>query len=302
MTPAQYESRRDSDALAAFDLFVFDRAMPDPPGTGGPFEPGRYLIMGAVPTGPEGVLDKGTGPTTQIINWRRAHPLLRDLTLDAVVIAESRTVEIPPDSEIVSLAETTEGPAILELSTGDVRAVMVPFDPTKSSWPFDVSFVVFLAGAVDYLAAADTGPQGADARRLTPGGVLADRIPSGAADVRVTFPSGTRSEPLAPAPDGRVVYGPIERAGVYELTWTGQPGATDQTRAGRVVRPYAANILDARESNTDTRESLALPDRVVSAAGAGEIQRLLEWWPWLLVAALAVMLAEWWVYNRKVYL
>jgi len=320
MTPAAYESRRDAGRLGAFDLFVFDRALPQPTETGAPFEPGRYLVMGAVPTAAPstpsntpsnseprsqrtgGIIDKGTGPTTQIINWRRAHPLLRDLTLDAVVIGESRTVELPEDSAFVSLAETTEGPAILELSTGDVRAVVVPFDPAMSNWPFDVSFVVFLAGAVDYLGASDAGEINADARRLVPGRVLADRVPQSAEDVRVTLPGGTRSEPLAPAPDGRVVFGPIERIGIYELTWTGPAGATDETRSGRVVRRFAANLLDARESETGAASALPLSDRVVDAAGDAGVERLREWWPWLLAAALAVMLVEWWVYNRKVYL
>jgi len=29
---------------------------------------------------------------------------------------------------------------------------------------------------------------------------------------------------------------------------------------------------------------------------------LKEWWPWLLLGAIAVMMFEWWIYNRKVYL
>jgi len=300
MSPQGYESRRAAGTMGAFDLVVFDRVLPEPSEGGAPFDPGRYLVMGAVPVGERGVIDKGKGPGTQIIDWRRSHPLLRDLTLDAVVIAESRTVEVPEGSGLVSLAETTEGPAILELSTGDVRAIIVPFDPAMSNWPFDVSFVVFLASAVDYLGSG--AARGVDTRRLVPGRVLADRVPAGAEDVRVRLPDASRSEPLVPAPDGRVVFGPIEHAGVYELSWRGDAGATDTRRDGRVVRRFAANLLDPRESRVGALAQLPLSDRVVGASGPGGVERVRQWWPWFLVAALIVMIAEWWVYNRKVYL
>jgi small basic protein len=253
-------------------------------------------------TGPGGVVDKGDGPGTQIINWRRTHPLLRDLTLDAVVIGKSRTIEIPESSELVSLAETTEGPAIVEMSTGDVRAVMVGFDPAFSNWPFDVSFVVFLASAVDYLGTQVGVDVDVNARQIVPGYVLADRVPTDAGNIRVKLPDGSMSGEVIAAPDGRIVYGPIRETGVYSVQWTGSAGVSDVKDDGKVLRFYAANLLDAPESDLGTSESLDLSNRVVSASGRGEITRLKEWWPWLLIGALVFMMFEWWIYNRKVYL
>tara|TARA_R110002096_G_scaffold344921_2_gene538005 strand:- start:278653 stop:280779 length:2127 start_codon:yes stop_codon:yes gene_type:complete len=302
MTPSQYETMRDAGDAGAIDLFVFDGAMPKAGDGGVVFEPGRYLVVGDVYTGPGGVVDKGDGPGTQIINWRRTHPLLRDLTLDAVVIGKSRTIEIPEGSELVSLAETTEGPAIVEMSTGDVRAVMVGFDPAFSNWPFDVSFVVFLASAVDYLGTQVGVDVDVNARQIVPGFVLADRVPTDAGNIRVKLPDGSISGEVIAAPDGRIVYGPIRETGVYSVQWTGSAGVGDVKDDGKVLRFYAANLLDAPESDLGTSESLDLSNRVVSASGRGEITRLKEWWPWLLIGALVFMMFEWWIYNRKVYL
>ena len=302
MSPSEYEDMREAGEASAIDLFVFDRATPKPSEGGVVFDPGRYLVVGDVYTGPGGVVDLGDGPGTQIINWRRGHPLLRDLTLDAVVIGKSRTIEIPEGSELVSLAETTEGPAIVEMSTGDVRAVMVGFDPAYSNWPFDVSFVVFLASAVDYLGTQVGTEVDVNARQITPGFVLADRVPTDAGNIRVRLPDGSMSGEVIAAPDGRIVYGPIRETGVYSVQWTGSAGASDIEDDGKILRYYAANLLDGPESDLGASESLDLSNRVVSASNQGEITRLKEWWPWLLLAAIAVMMFEWWIYNRKVYL
>ncbi|MGJ8637350.1 MAG: vWA domain-containing protein [Phycisphaerales bacterium] len=302
MSPAQYEDMRDAGETGAIDLFVFDGTLPKASEGGVVFDPGRYLVIGDVYTGPGGVVDQGEGPGTQIINWRRGHPLLRDLTLDAVVLGKSRTIEIPDGSELVSLAETTEGPAIVEMSTGDVRAVMVAFDPAFSNWPFDVSFVVFLASSVDYLGTQVGTDVDVNARQLTPGFVLADRVPTDAENIRVRLPDGTMSGEVVAAPDGRIVYGPIHDSGVYRVEWNGSMGASDVEDDGKVLRFYAANLLDGPESDVGSAETLGLSNRVVSASSQGEITRLKEWWPWLLLGALGVMMVEWWIYNKKVYL
>ncbi|MBO6513251.1 MAG: VWA domain-containing protein [Phycisphaerales bacterium] len=302
MSPAQYEEMRDAGETGAIDLFVFDGTMPKASEGGVVFDPGRYLVIGDVYTGPGGVVDQGEGPGTQIINWRRGHPLLRDLTLDAVVLGKSRTIEIPDGSELVSLAETTEGPAIVEMSTGDVRAVMVAFDPAFSNWPFDVSFVVFLASAVDYLGTQVGTDVDVNARQITPGFVLADRVPSDAENIRVRLPDGTMSGEVIAAPDGRIVYGPIHQRGVYRVEWIGSAGASDLVEDGKVMRFYGANLLDGPESDLGSAASLGLSNRVVSASSQGEITRLKEWWPWLLLGAIGVMMLEWWIYNKKVYL
>ncbi len=302
MSPSRYESKRDNGDMAAFDVVIFDAYLPVPNDQGHRLDPGRYLILGKTLTGDLGVIDHGVGPGGAVIDWRRTHPVLRDLTLDALLMSETPRVEIPKGSGVVSLAETASGPAILETSDADVRAILVPFDITKTNWPFDVSFVVFLASAVDYLGTGAVVDTDENRQQLTPGRVLADRIPQGATAVRVTTPSGDRSQQLFPSPDGRVVFGPITHTGLYQLRWSGTPGPTDQIMDGAVSRTYAANLLDPAESNLSTAPTLALANKLVTAESLSQRKRIKDWWPWLLMGALAILMFEWWVYNKKMYL
>ncbi len=297
--PDEYESRRVSGALAQFDVIVLDRYLPQPNSAGAVLDPGRYLVFGAVVPPPQGVTDLGEGPAGQIIDWRRTHPVLRDLTLDGVVLGKTRPVEIPDDSGVVSLAESAEGPAIVEISDGSVRALVATFDPAQSNWPFQVSFVVYLGSAVEYLSGGTTD-EGAGSRQIQPGGVLSDRLPDDAADVRVELPGG-RTQELVPGLDGRVVFGPVRAEGIYRIRWSGTPGATDAVEDGRAVRAFASNLLDPAESDIAPAEQLGLADRVVQARQATS-GGLLELWPFIVLGGLAIMLLEWWVYNRRVSL
>ena len=302
MSPSQYEIKRDNGDMAVFDVVVFDNYLPRPDELDRRLEPGRYLILGRTLTGPLGVIDNGVGQGGALIDWRRTHPVLRDLTLDALLMAETPNIEIPKGSGVVSLAETATGPAMYETSDADVRAIVVPFDITKTNWPFDVSFVVFLASAVDYLGTGSVVAIDQTDRLIQPGSVLADRIPADARAVRVQLPDGTRSPEIIPSADGRVVYGPIQQTGLYTLQWRGTPGPTDVVRNDEIQRLFAANLLDPTESDVSTQPTIALANTLVSAESAVERKSIKDWWPWLLMGALAILMFEWWIYNKKMYL
>ncbi|MEM9560107.1 MAG: hypothetical protein AAF995_07350, partial [Planctomycetota bacterium] len=68
----------------------------------------------------------------------------------------------------------------------------------------------------------------------------------------------------------------------------------------RAVRFFAANLLDAEESMTRPAQALPLGSRQVSAS-SGRATAVRDYWPWLILAALAIMMLEWWIFNRKVY-
>ncbi|MCC5822211.1 MAG: VWA domain-containing protein [Phycisphaerales bacterium] len=300
ISPQEYESLREQGGLGRFDVIVLDRYLPRAAEGERVLDPGRYMSFGVVPPPPQGVEDLGESGSGAIIDWRRNHPVLRSLTLDGVVLGRARPARIPDDSGVISLAETAEGPAIIEISDGTVRALSVLFDPGQSSWPFQVSFVVYLASAVEYLTTGAGQAGGIGSRQITPGGVLADFVPQGADRVRVVPPQGPALD-LEPGPDGRVVYGPIRHRGIYRLEWSGPPGEADIAEGSRYTRFYAANLLDGHESDTRAAEELGLSDRIVQAR-RDEGRGLMELWPWAVLLALGIMMLEWWVYNRRVTL
>ncbi len=299
-TPADYAAAITDGRAARYDVAIMDGTLP-PVDAEGSLAPGRYLIYGAVPPPPAGATVGEMVQGAQFIDWRRDHPVLRAVNLDSVLIAEIPRIQLPDTSATQILAESDAGPALLELSTADVRALVVPFDSIRSTWPLDISWPVFNAAAIRYLglaiAADDSG-----SRVIRPGQVLVDRIPPGSTSVVITGPDGDKSN-LQPAADGRVVFGPVRTTGTYSITWSGATTGTDTgSPAGRGARTYAVSLLNSGESNIPARDTLKLAATTVSATDTSTTRAAQRLWPYLLLAAIAVMLFEWWVYNRKVYL
>lgn len=327
-TPEEFQRLISGGRDIEYDVVILDSWLPGsglPDGSRPVLPAGRYLILGSVP--PDlGIIDRGLagepGPTpgsrvgaeAVFIDWMRDHPVLRNLTLDPVIITEMRTVDVERGSGAVVIAQSSRGPGIIEASSSDGqwRTIVVPFDIARGNWAFDVSFVVFMASAVEYLGGgSDSGPVTIEAGRLPPGmlqpgSILSDRLPVGAHGARVRLPvSGDRSgppeDPLTVAPDGGIVYGPIRVCGLYKVGWSGPAGAGDSTREGSSVRLYAANLLDPFESEVGASDEIALASRVVRARGGATVESSRVLWPWFLLAALAVVMLEWFVYNRKVH-
>ena len=201
----------------------------------------------------------------------------------------------------VTIARTERGPAIVELSSGPTRALIVPFDIGASSWPLDVSFVVFLASALDYLG-GDAIAGASDSTQM--GATVSERLPAGAADIRLLPPPGVEDlseSTLTPLPDGTVVFGPVRRAGVYRLTWKGAAAPGDLVENGRSIRRIPANLLDPQESVVAATGSVELASRIVRSNDGTFLgdQRL---WPYLVLACAGLLMLEWFIYNRKVHI
>lgn len=282
----------------AYDVIVLDGWMPDPPeDSDDPLPPGRWLVMGAVPGAPLGMTPVGEADRAIVLNWSRDHPALRGVSLGNVGFAEVTRYEIPDTSVAEPLATTDVGPAIVEMVTARMRALVVAHDVEKSIWWQDISFPWFIGKAVRYLG--EEGSTGL-AHMVQPGEVISDRLPQGATNITVESPRGERTS-VPQSDDGRIVYGPVDQAGIYTIRWTGEAGAGDGVVNGRVVRAFTANLLSTHESDTRTMESLNLPAHLVAGETGGNAAQTIRIWPWLLLAGLGILMFEWFIYNRKVY-
>ena len=271
--------------------------------------PGHFVVLGVVPDG-LGLTDLGSAGQAGIIDWSREDPVTRYLVMDNVVLANARRVRIEPGSPAQVLASAEPGPAILRVTRNDTQAIIVPSDYMDSNWPFDLSFPTFIAQAVRSMGEELMGRL--DARALTPGGQLVDRLPPGAERVRLRDPQG-RETPIVPAPDGSINQPLGPSVGVYELTWDGPAGPGDVRQGGegvggRVLRVYAANLLNLPESDVPAASVLELANKQVAGAGTasagaatgGAPRADRRIWPYLLALALLVVLVEWYIFNRKV--
>ena len=290
-TPPEFAALGDAER-AAFDVVVLDGVLPSNVPDGRALPPGRWLVLGVVPEGPEALSDAGETEGGRFLDWSRGHPALRGLTLSPVYFASARDIEIPEDSLARVIASTTQGPGIVEIAAEDYRAIVTSFRPAESNWPFDVGFVVFLASSIRELSGSLARTGETIERNAPPGRVLTDRVPAHARSLTLRGPDGART-PLTPGADGRVSFGPLKRTGLYTLDWDG-PSAGE--------RRYAVNLLSPRSTDVAASGELELADRVAAGTRGERAISTRRYWPWLLVAALAVMLLEWWIYNRRVYL
>ncbi len=324
ITSADFLRLRDAGQLSDHDVYVLDNWLPDlipapptPPtpsasadapadgdaaesaerGTG-QLPPGNYLIIGKTPDITGLTPSSQTLKTTGIVDWDRDHPALRFVSLSSLVIGNAPVVEATRD--VTVLATSGAGPAIVDASRGSAHALVVTFDVTRSTWPLDAGFIVFLGQAIRFLG-DEGGSTGAAA--LQPGQILTERLPDGVGEARLRSPDGAEVTLRAGA-DGRVSFGPIETVGLYTLSWAGQPGPQDPVINGRPTRTIAVNLADAEESRIATETQLTLPTGKVTASNANNTpeKRQRRLWPWILLGAIGVLMLEWFVYNRKVHL
>jgi hypothetical protein len=305
--PPKFGQWTQEGRLGEFDVVILENwvpsAAPSPtPGTNAApaqLPPGSYLIMGGVVGQTLGMKELGKTPPAGIVDWSSDHPALRNVSLAQLKIAEMRRVELIPASGAQTLVMSDEGPAMIEASINGVHAITLPFRIDDTRWALNPSFVVFVGAAIRYLG-EDVGA-GSTVRDVQPGSVVNDRLPAGASDIRVKLPSG-ESQELKPASDGRITFGPLTTSGVYEVSWTGAAGPTDRKSDNTASRGYAANLGDTAESDLGARTQVGLGTDIAVAQSSRSTQADRRLWPYLVLLAIAVAMAEWFIYNRKVYI
>ncbi|MEQ8316466.1 MAG: VWA domain-containing protein [Phycisphaerales bacterium] len=296
-TPEAFESI--DDPFSRFDVVVLDGWLPDAPeGSELGLPPGSWLVFDAVPSGPSSLIDRGEGPPSEIVDWRRDHPTLRGLALSAVRLSTSRVVETSEDGSATVIASAGVGPAIVGLSSARTRAVVVPWDIDESNWWLEPSFIVFLGQSVRHVT--DGGP--GDAQRASrPGVARGETLPEGVDTAQLVPPTGDRLT-IAVDDSGQAIAGPLSEIGLYALSWEGPPGPSDTRDGSRSERRFAVNLASSQASDiTPKRELVIRAERVGAAVDQdGRDRAPKPLWPWFIAAALAIMMLEWFVYNRKV--
>jgi hypothetical protein len=216
-----------------------------------------------------------------IVDWKAAHPLMRFVSLDNVLIAKSVMVA-PPDWG-VRVVDATQTPLVVAGELGRQRVVWIGFDILESTWPLRVSFPIFMANAINWLDPASIRAAQRLVRAGEPFRMPLERAITAAT---LTHPDG-RTEPVPVDPDApELLWGDTARQGVYRMQWE-----TNETS-------FAVNLLDSAETDTQPREALDLGR--FGTLGATTTRRAsVEIWRWIALAALGVLMFEWWFYHRR---
>jgi hypothetical protein len=104
---------------------------------------------------------------------------------------------------------------------------------------------------------------------------------------RLTRPDGG-IERLAAEASGTFRYPATDRVGVYRIDSPGRPATL-----------LAVNLLDEIESNIAPSKQILLATGAVKAMATAPRRTNQDLWPYLALAALALVCLEWIVYNSK---
>jgi VWA domain-containing protein/aerotolerance regulator-like protein len=242
----------------------------------------------------------------QIIDWDRAHPLLAHVELGNVDIADSLVLRPPAGS--TTLIEATAGPIAAIAPRESYQDAVLGFElvgedatgarTVNTNWPRRHSFPTFCLNVLEYLAGgAETG----EANSVRPGRSIELRAPGTAKELVVIDPKNAAKT--------------IERSDqdVFPFHDTETPGIYQVRLGDKVIERFAVNLFDRAESNVRVAPSQENGNNTVQAAdiqighvdvaaSAGRTPARHETWKTLLLAALVVLVLEWYIYNRRVYL
>ncbi len=267
VTAARYE-RHAAEGLDA-DVVVFDRVSPTVP------PPAPTLSFGAGLAAPglraDGVADE---PTLPLI-WARSHPVLRDVALDALLVARGVRWSEECAGACEELARGAHG-SLIRLNAAPPRRLVVAFALGDSNWPLQAGFPIFVAGAIDHLTLRAEARAGRWSDIRSPVAVPAG---DAAKEVFLHGPSEARARTTG---DGIARPGFLDRAGVYRVEGGRDPVA-------------CVNLLDETETSlSPTFLSEAIPAIAASrSTGRRELAR------WLVLAAGALLAAEWLIFARS---
>lgn len=327
------EPYQQQAAVGAYDLVIYDRCRPKT------MPQANTLFIGAIPPAGEGraMRDEGRGtrdegramrdeekktPTDRgpwgagpkvanpvIVDTDSTHPLMQWIDMSNVELADVTPLEMPQGgtslidvqwfdaengSDVVPafavaprdrFQDAVMGFVFIDQRAGEGGAMETVFG---TNWPIRPSFPVFVLNLLYYLAGGQAAMEGALVR---PGDTvrLESHVPGEPLEVRT--PSG-KAIRVGDAGPGKSSFGGTSELGVYEVR-----------SAGQTPRHFAVNLFTPSESDIRPSPTLTIGrgTPIETQESDWETTRR-ELWKWLLLVALAVLLVEWYIYHRRVYL
>jgi Ca-activated chloride channel family protein len=259
-----------------FDLVILDGWLPDV------LPPSNLLIVN--PPASTNLFSVGDSFAATRFVRQADDPVLAFVDFAGVAVREARLVQTPGWAQ--TLVEAEGGPLLLAGTAEGRRVAILTFDLHASDLPLQIAFPILFANLMEWYAPARPfdAPDG-----LQPGQPLLIRPQAATTAYRITAPDG--STQTFPVREGGLVYASTTRLGVYKV----------ELLAGSEVQAegwFAVNLFAPDESRIAPAETITVGQTEVAQASGNEEYGQRELWHWLAVAALGVLLVEWWVYHR----
>jgi Ca-activated chloride channel family protein len=274
-----------SGSMEAATLPTFEPAMTVLDGLLPETLPTGNLLVVNPPRSTELFTVSGVFTGTQIVRIESDDPLLRYVDLRDVHVARARLVTPPPWMRVLVQAEG--GPLLLTGESEGRRVVVLTFDLHASDLPLKVAFPILTSNLVGWLAPAGALEVPAT---LRPGDPVTLRPDVSATQIVVQAPSGQRW--TYPATGEPIPFAETGEPGIYTVH---QSSASSAESTGH--DQFTVNLFSELESDITPRETITIGAQQITVPQDGMLGRQ-EWWRWLALAAVTVLLVEWWVHWR----
>lgn len=263
-----------------YDLVIFENYAP-----ASPLLPGQYLFINSVPP-LAGFSSPGNLTEPRILDWVTDHPLLRFVEFEDVTLRRALALDIPDTA--LRLVESPGGPLVVAYTSNQIHLVCWGFDLFESNLPLRMAFPLLTANSVQWLLQRGL-PQQAAVRQT--GEPLRVEIPLNTRRAVLTTPQGTRFE-IPPDSSRVATFDRTFSQGFYRTEFDGQPGPV-----------FGLSLLDEKESQTTPRPEFPMATGAITNTPVGQLSRShREIWPWIVSALIALLLFEWLIYHRRLFL
>jgi hypothetical protein len=281
-------------AAGKYDLIIYDQCQPEAMPQANTLFVGRIPPLASWGYSAEQPPDKMVAP--QVIDQDSAHPLGQLVELGNVAFADA--LKLTPPAGASEIIRTDTGPLYaIAPREGFEDAVLaseiVGRDAegktyANTDWPLRISFPVFVLNSLEYLGGSR---RAAGVRSVAPGKLVELRAATPQSKLEVELPSGTKRT-LQRTRSGTFNFAETDELGVYRVREEGQP-----------TQSFAVNLFDERETDIRPRaeNSIKIGFSEVAGQAASQPARRELWRPLLLVAC-CLLVGEWYIYHRRVYI
>lgn len=253
-----------------YDLIIFDRVPAVP-------VKARAVLVINAQGGPIAALGAPVR-MPRVAFWEREHPLMRYLELSSLLIDNAPRMQ--PAAWARVLAESQQTPLIVAGEHQGRRWVGIGWNLLESDFPLQPAFPIFVANLLRWAVGEHGRQTDLTVRTGTPFSLAVDPPETA---LRLRTPDNR--EFSYPVNEGSVVIPGLEQVGLYTVH-----GKKTQLR-------LAANLLSTEESDIRPRTSVELGGKTVRAQGV--LTTLRDLWKPVVLALLALLMLEWWVFVRR---
>lgn len=228
-----------------------------------------------------------------VIAWERAHPLMRHVSLDGVVVEDDASAA-PASPDEIAIAWTDAGEAIIAGERDGVRHLRTSFGVDQTTWTLTFGWPLFLDNAVGWLTRRDERDSGRVWRTDAP---VSIPWPLASAPATLQTPEGDAlRRDIAPSA-GTLRLGPPGRAGVYDLVPAANapPDQEAAEIAPGARLPFA--LMHAGESSLATSDRITIGATPIQATAPTDVPQ--EVWHWFVLSAAGLLAVEWFLFAAR---